>query len=124
MKRAVLLLTMAGLCTASAVDIGAGWSVVYPDRAVGADAGTEYALRSLAKDLALDLEEAIGSKVPAVAQSKADKGTRGLWLGAPAAKTAGYSFGDWRFLENAYAATNGSVYCFGNDRQAVRLITA
>ena len=124
MKRAVLLLTMAGLCTASAVDIGAGWSVVYPDRAVGADAGTEYALRSLAKDLALDLEEAIGSKVPAVAQSKADKGTRGLWLGAPAAKAAGYSFGDWRFLENAYAATNGSVYCFGNDRQAVRDMSA
>ena len=112
---AVGLALLAGV--ASAAEVTKDWTIVYPDVASGAEAGVENCLRRLAADLADDFEEATGWKLSVIRQSKAAAGTRGLWLGAPAAKQAGFDLAGWKRMRNAYAAKDGSVYCFGNDRQ-------
>ena len=116
LRKSLFLLALAAASSACAVEITKDWKIIYPDGKTGVDSHVENGLYQVSHEIALDIEEATGLKLPVVVLSKVTEGTRGIWLGAKAAKDAGFSFDDWRFQENAYAVTNGNVYCFGNDR--------
>ena len=95
----------------AAVTVGPEWCVTYP---VGMPENLGQTLKIAAEEVAGDINEATGLKLKVVPAPEAK--SPAIWIGAEAAKKAGFDLSGMEWYDNAIAEKGGSIYLFGNDR--------
>ena len=94
-----------------AATLGPEWCVTYP---VEAPEVIAKALKIAAEEVCDDINEATGLRLKAVPASKAKRPA--IWIGAEAAKKAGFDLTGMERYDNAIAEKDGNIYLFGNDK--------
>ena len=107
-----IVVTLVAVLGTSAYEVTPKTKIVIPDKD---ETGVVAALKTAAKELRLDIEEATGWKLQVVEEAKVGDTAGAILIGEKFASDAGLVPPDLKFFDNVIAEKGGRLYLFGHD---------